>query len=191
MSRRNWKLRCIHYNRALRFVNDYGRKWVYRSHGRSVDSFGHRWGRLQMTRLIVFTDAGCGSLTGSHSVEGSVDVLSEVVSRDGFISCQGTLTDRRCAKIQRVAKSSFDDEGHAALTSADQALRMQALLQEIATGTYNIRHISPPSDFPLPDPCVPSPTNEEVKWKRRADNSKRRISRHFANPAEHRCRHRR
>ena len=142
------------YNRSVRFVKDYDRKLVYMSHSHSVDSSGHRWMRLQTMRLIVFADAGFGSLTGSRSIEGSVTVLAEVVSRDGFITCQGSLIDHRCAKIQRVFKSSLAAEGHAALTAADPSLWMQALLREISTGTYNIRHIAPPSDFPSPPPLV-------------------------------------
>ena len=128
-----------------------------------------------MMRLIVFADAGFGSLTGSHSVDGSVAVWAEAVSRDGITDRHGALLDHRCAKIQRVWKSSLASECRAALTASDQALRTKALLHEIVTGAYIIRHISPPSEFPLPDPRGPSPKNEEARRQRRADNSKRRI----------------
>ena len=92
----------------------------------------------------------------SQSIEGSVDVMGEVDSRDCFTTCRGTLHGRRCAKIQRVCKPSLDAEGRAALTSSDQVLWTQSLLHEIATGAYEICRISPPSEFPLPDPFWPS-----------------------------------
>ena len=53
-------------------------------------------------RLIVFTDAGFGSLTGNRSIAGSAAVLDEGVSRDGFTDRHGTLFAHRCAEIQRV-----------------------------------------------------------------------------------------
>ena len=102
-------------------------------------------------------------------------MLSEVISRDGIITCRGALLDRRCAKIQRVCKSSLAAEGHAAVTSPDQALWAQALLREIVTDAYEIRHISPPSEFPLPVPLGPSPTDDDAQWKCRENNSKRLI----------------
>ena len=96
-------------------------------------------------RLVVFADAGFGSLAGSRSAEGSVAVVADAISRGGFITCHGAPLGRRCAKIQRVCKSPLAAEGRAAVTAEDQALRTQALLREIATGSYNIKHISSPS----------------------------------------------
>ena len=128
-----------------------------------------------MMRLIIFPDAGFSPLSGSHSIDGSVTVLAEVISRDGLISCRGTLLDRRCAKIQRVCKSSVASEWNADVAASDQALRTQALLREIITCAYEIRHISPPSQFPLPGPLGPPPTDNEAKWQYRENNPKRRI----------------
>ena len=78
-------------------------------------------------------------------------------------------------KIQRAWKSSLAAECRAALTATDQAFWTQALLREIVTGAYSVRHISHPSVFPLPNPPGSPPTNEIVKWQRRAINSERRI----------------
>ena len=99
-------------------------------------------------RLVVFADGGFGPLTGSRSIDGPVAVLAGVISRDGSISCHGALLDHRCAKIQRVCKSSLDAEGRADVAASDQSLRTQALLYEIVTGAYEIRRISHPSEFP-------------------------------------------
>ena len=86
------------YNRTVRFANDYGRGNLYSSPSHQQDSFGHRWRRLQTIRLIIFPDAGFSSRNGSRSIEGSVDVLVEVISRDGLTACHGTLLDHRCAR---------------------------------------------------------------------------------------------
>ena len=126
-------------------------------------------------RLVVFDDVGFGSLTGSRPIGGSVAVLADVISRDGFIACHVALLGHRCAKIQRVCKSPMAAEGRATLTAAYQALWTQALLRDIATGAYNIEQVSPPSEFPLPDPFGQPPTDDEVKWRRQANNSKRHI----------------
>lgn len=81
------------------------------------------------------------------------------------------VQNRTCLQIALAA------EGRATLTAADQALRMQALLREIVTGAYDIRHVSPPSEFPSPDPFGPSPIDDdEAKWQCQENNSKRRIS---------------
>ena len=117
---------------------------------------------MSQRRLILFTDAGFGSLVGSHSIEGTVIVLATVTGRGGVRNCHGYLLDHRCAKIQRVCKSSLAAEAHAALNAADQALLFQGLLTEIVTGIYDISKISPPTTYPLPDPYGPSPTDQEV-----------------------------
>ena len=114
-------------------------------------------------------------MAGRRSVEGSKTVLAEAVTRDGAIHWHGSLLDHRCAKIQRVCESSISAESRATVAEDDQALWIQALLNEITTGRYDIIHIAPPSEFPRPDPSGPPPTNGEVKWKRRAANQKRRI----------------
>ena len=163
------------YNHTVRFVKDYDPKLLYITQDTLMNSFSNLWRRGQMRRLVLFVDAGFGSLTGSRSIEVSVTVLAELIPRGGFITCHGTLSGHRCAEIQRVCKSSVAAEGGAALT-ADQALWMLALLREIATGTYNIRHVAPPSGFPLPDPLVPPPTDDEVKWQCEGGNPKRHIS---------------
>ena len=163
------------YNRAVRVVQNYDRKIGYRVPMNPEAQLSQRAKRFQMMRLVVLADAGFFSLVGSRSIEGSVDVLAEVVSRDGVISCQCAMTDRRCAKIHRVCKSSLVDEGNATLTAADQAFRMEELLREIATDAHNVIHIAPPSGLPLPDPFGPSPTDAEVKWQRHHLNAKRHI----------------
>ena len=175
------------YNRTARFVKDYIRKIPYSSHGHRNGTFAHRWRRRQMMRLVVVAHSGFGSLTGSQSIECSATVLGEVVSRGGFITFQGALLDHRCAKIQRICKSSLAAERHAALTDADQALRMQSLLGEIVTGAYEIRHISPLSEFPFPDPLGPSPTEDKVKWQRKENKSKRHIFPRLALRVELKC----
>ena len=153
------------YNKTIKFVQNNRRKIKYTTPGTSDTSPSDRWKKLLQLRLVVFTDAGFGSLTGSHSIEGSVTALAEVISRDGAIKCHGTLLDHRCAKIQRVCKSSLAAECHASLTAADQALWLQALLHEVVTGNYITAHLSPPTEFPLPDPFGPSPSDAEVRWQ--------------------------
>ena len=98
------------YNRTVRFANDYGRKILYSSFSHQQKSFGNIWRRLRTMRLIIFPAAGFGPLDDSRSIEGSCAVLVDVISRDGLISCRGTLLCHRCAKIQRVCKSSLAAE---------------------------------------------------------------------------------
>ena len=88
---------------------------------------------MEKRRLVLFTDAGFGSLANSHSIEGTVTILASVTGRDGVIHCHGYLLDHRCAKIQRVCKSSLAAEAHAALTATDQALWFRVLLTELGT----------------------------------------------------------
>ena len=76
--------------------------------------------------------------------------------------CHGFLIDHRCAKIQRVCKSSLAAEAHASITAADQALWIQVYLNEIVTGHYQIEKITPPTEYPLPGPFGQSPTDQEV-----------------------------
>ena len=63
-----------------------------------------RWRRFQTVRLIVFAEAVFAPLTGTHSIEGSVTALSEMVTRDGYIARRVNFLDHRCAGIQRVRK---------------------------------------------------------------------------------------
>ena len=150
------------YNRAVRFAQTYAREIAYSPPPGTLSATSARLRRLENRRLIIFTDAGFGPLAGSQSVEGSVTILGQVLSRDGSIECRGYLIDRRCAEIQRVCKSSMADEAHAAVTAAGQALWFQVLLTEIATCHYNIESIAPPTSYPMPDPFGPSPTDAEV-----------------------------
>ena len=71
--------------------------------------------------------------------------------------------DRRRAKIHRVCRSSIKAESHAAVTAADAAIWFQVLLLELATRQLQLAHISPPSEFPLPDPFEKPPTPESLK----------------------------
>ena len=163
------------YSKTVKFVQNYRRKIRYTTLGFHGTSFTDRWRKFQQLRLVIFADAGFGSLSGSHYIEGSVTILAEVLARDGSIKCHGALIDHRCAKIQRVCKSSLAAECHAAITAADQGLWIQSLLHELVTGHYIIDHLSPPTEFPLPDPFGPSPTDEEVRWQCAAASNKGHI----------------
>ena len=75
--------------------------------------------RFENRRLIVFADAGVGTLDESHSAEGTVAVLAQVAARDGRIHYRGYMIDHRCAKIHRSRKSSLASESRADLAAAD------------------------------------------------------------------------
>ena len=64
---------------------------------------------------------------------------------------------------------------------------MQSLIREIVTGAYNIRHIAPPSEFPLRDPFGPPPTDDEAECQRRAGNEKGTFPLHLVLPVKPRC----
>ena len=157
------------YNKIVRFVQQYDRKILFTDVEPSASTFSDRLQALKQRRIICFTDAGYSPLAGSHSIEGSVTVLGKVVRRDGIVQCHGFLIDHRCAKIQRVCKSSLAAEAHASVTAADQALWMQVYLKEIITGTYNIEQIAPPTEYPLPNPFGLAPTDQEVTAQCRSD----------------------
>ena len=90
------------YNKTVRFVKNYSREIHYSPLGPVAETFGGKLKRLAQLRLVAFTDAGFGALTGSRPIEGSVTLLAEVLPRDGTIECHGSLLDHRCAKIQRA-----------------------------------------------------------------------------------------
>lgn len=148
------------YNKNARFVNTYPRKIAYTPPPKRTTVDGKERDPLTQRRLVLFGDSGFGSLADSRSVEGAVTVLADVTHRDGIIQRRGYLIGRRCAKIQRVRKSSMAVEAHAALAAADQAMRFQVSLAEIVTGKYGIAAISPPAVYPIPDPFGPSPTGQ-------------------------------
>ena len=150
------------YNKIVRFAQLHQRKIIYSNPDTENCSEPDRYKNLLRRRVVSFTDAGYSSLAGNHSIEGSITVLGKVIKRDGIAHCHGYLLDHRCAKIQRVCKSSLAAEAQAAVTAADQALWIQTYLTEIVTGTYSMEKLAPPSEYPLPDPFGQSPTDQEV-----------------------------
>ena len=150
------------YNKLVRFAQTNNREIAYIPLNRN----SHHRGKVRLftkRRIITFADAGVGSLSGDHSVESSLAVLGELISRDGTIECHGVMLDRRCAKIHLVCRSSLNAESHAAVTAADTAIWFQVLLIELTTHQFRLSQISPPSEFPLPDPFGKPPTPESLK----------------------------
>ena len=87
----------------------------------------------------------------------------EIFFRDGAIHCHGYLIGRRCAKIQRVCRSSLSAECHATVTAGDYALRYQVLLIDIFTRSYQIRRLRPPADCPMLNPFSDSPSGAQLQ----------------------------
>ena len=83
--------------------------------------------------------------------------------RDGVTHCHGYLLDHRCAKIQRVRRSSLSAECHAAVTAGDYAFRYQIILNEIFTQKHQIRQLRPPTNYPMLDPFTKSPSGADLK----------------------------
>ena len=150
------------YNKIVKFAKNHPRKIVY-ARRPGMDSNIDPLEDLKNWKLIVFTDAGFGTLTQNHSVESHVVILGDVLSRDGIIQCHGMLLDHRCAKIHRVCRSTLAAEAHAAVSAVDVALWTQVLLTEIFSGKYEYARLTPPTEFPIQDPFRPAPTNEEVQ----------------------------
>ena len=57
---------------------------------------------------------------------------------------------------------SLAEEAHESATAADHALCLQVYLTEIVTDSYQIEKISPPPEYPSPDPFGQAPTDQEV-----------------------------
>ena len=150
------------YNKLVRFTQSHNRAIAYIPLNHNLPP-REKVRAFMKRRIITFTDAGFGSLSENHSVESSMTVLGELLSRDGTIECHGVLLDHRCAKIHRVCRSSLNAESHAAVTAADTAIWFQILLLELTTHEFHLSHISPPSTFPLPDPFEKPPSTEELK----------------------------
>ena len=163
------------YNKTVKFAQNNRRKIRYTSCGTTGASFEDRWWEFRQLRLVISTDAGFGTLTGSRPIEGSVAILAEISPRGGSIKCHGTLLGHRCAKIQRACKSSLAAACRASIAASDQSLRLQALLREIVNGHYIIQHLSRPTELPLPDPFGPSPSGDEVRWKCKSASTKKNI----------------
>ena len=79
--------------------------------------------------------------TGGYSMEGDFLVLGRVLSRDGAVHFHGGMVGRRCSEIHRIPRPSLGAETHAAITSADWALRVQIFLTEIFTQESEIKKI--------------------------------------------------
>ena len=83
--------------------------------------------------------------------------------RGGLIHCRGYLLDHRCAKIQRVCRSSLSAECHAAVTAGDYALRYQMILNEIRTHKHCIKKLCPPTGYTMLGPFTKSPFDAALK----------------------------
>ena len=119
--------------------------------------------KLKEYRIISFTDAGFASLEGDCSIESNVVIFGKILFRDGVIHCHGYLLDHRCAKIQRVCRSSLSAECHAAVTAGDYSLWYQILLNELFTHRLLIRQLCPPTNYPMLDPFSKSPSDATLK----------------------------
>ena len=172
----------ILYNKIIRFAQLYDRKLTFDDLNLEGTSYHGRLTNFTSRRVVCFADAGFSALAGSHSIEGSVTILGKVINRYGVVRCHGYLIDRRCAKIQMVCKSSLAAEAHASATAADQALWLQVYLAEIFTGSYQISQITPPTEYPLPDPFGVSPTDQEVAAQRRQEITS-------SHPTDYNCGH--
>ena len=71
-------------------------------------------------------------------------VPGHVIERDGPIQRHGYMMDRRCAEIHRVRTGSLDVAPRASISADDQAIRLQMLLIDIATSTYDPPMSPPP-----------------------------------------------
>ena len=156
---------CNLYNKTVRFLKRHASKIHYHPEPKSSEHLSWK-DRLKHYRIVSFTDAGFASLEGEHSVESNLLVFGRALFRDGVIHCHGYLIDRKCAKIQRVCRSSLAAECHAAVTAGDYALWYQVLLIEIFTHRYEIRRICPPTDCPMLGPFAESPSDSQLKADR-------------------------
>ena len=157
------------YNKIVKFVKNHQRKITYAPFPGCESGGLNALTSMMQWKLIVFTDAGFGTLSKNHSIESHVLIFGDVLSRDGMIQCHGLLLDHRCAKIHRVCRSTLSAEAHAAVTAVDVALWTQVLLTEIFTGKYDHARLTPPTEFPIVDPFNQAPTNQEVKQETKYD----------------------
>ena len=82
------------YNNAARYVQNYDRKLLYMSLPQSPESLHRRPDKMGGLRRIVVPNSCINPLSYSLSIEGSVAVLAQLVSRDGVILCRGALVGR-------------------------------------------------------------------------------------------------
>ena len=158
------------YNKIVKFVKNHQRKITYAPFPGCESGGIEALMSMIQWKLIVFTDAGFGTLTKNHSIESHVLVLGDVLERDGLIQCHGLMLDHRCAKIHRVCRSTLSAEAHAAVTAVDAALWTQVLMIEIFTGRYEHTRLTPPTEFPIQDPFNEAPSNQEVKRETQYDH---------------------
>ena len=147
------------YNKTILFVGNFHRR------NRYVPTFSAagavlatRIDLLQM-RLIAFADAGFCPLKDPQITDGAFRVLGEAIDRDGPIPRRGYFLGRRCVEIDHVFRRSLPDERRAAISAADQALRLQMFLAELITGKYDIALFSPPKEYHLRNPFAPPPSD--------------------------------
>ena len=119
--------------------------------------------RLQGYRIVSFTDAGSAPLEGERSIESGAIISGRMLFRDATIRCHGYLMGQRCAKIQRVCRSSLSDECHAAVHAGDYSLRYQITMNGIFTHVRQIRQLCPPAEYPTLCPFTKSPSGESLK----------------------------
>ena len=153
---------CDLYNKTVRFLNRHPGKIHYRQGRKSPDNPSLRE-RLGNYRIISFGDAGFASSEGDRIVESNVVIFGRNLFRDGAIRFHGYLIDPRCAKLQRVRRSSLLAECHAAVTAGDYALRYQVLLIEFFAHSYQIRRLRPPTHYPMINPFSDSPSDAPLK----------------------------
>ena len=158
------------YNKIVKFVKNHQRKITYAPFPGCESGGIEALMSMMQWKLIVFTDAGFGTLTKNHSIESHVLVLGDVLERDGLIQCHGLMLDHRCAKIHRVCRSTLSAEAHAAVTAVDAALWTQVLMTEVFTGRYEHARLTPPTEFPIQDPFSEAPSNQEVKRETQYDH---------------------
>ena len=114
-------------------------------------------------KLLVFTDAGFGTLVQNHIVESHVVILGDVIERGGITKCHGLMLDHRRAKIHRARRSTMAAESHAAVTAVEVALRFRVLLAGIFTHHFDYKRLTHPTEFPLMNPPRESPPNNAVR----------------------------
>ena len=113
--------------------------------------------------FLAFADTGFGTLAQNRIAECQVAIWGDVVERDCVIKCHGLMRDRRCAKIHRVCRPTFPAAAHAAVAAADAALGFQAILTVISTHHFDYKRITRPTEFPLVDPFLESPSDSEFR----------------------------
>ena len=150
------------YNKTVRFIRRNDCKIHYWPDPKSADKC-LRGDRIRSYRIVSFTDAGFASLEGDCSIEPNAIIFGKMLYRGGAIHCHGYLLDHRCAKIQRVCRSSLSAECHAAVTAGDYALWYQMILNEIFTHNHCIKQLCPPTDYPMLGTFTKSPSDAALK----------------------------